>query len=79
MNNSQNPAGQSGFINTIAFYLAAVALSVGLVACAVLLAPAAATSGASTQNIATYAGPTGYFPDGFVNQAKEIEPIQEYY
>src|ERR1700694_388639 len=79
MINSQNPAGQSGFINTIAFYLAAVALCVGLVAGAVLLAPAAATSGASTQNTAAYAGPTGFFPDQFVNQAKEIEPMPEIY
>ena len=79
MSNSQNPAGQSGYINSIAFYLAAIALCVGLVSGAVLLAPAAATPGASTQSTATYAGPNGYFPDQFVNQAKEVEPMPEFY
>ena len=77
MMNSQNPAGQSGYANSFAFYLVAIALCVGLVTCAVLLAPADASSHVSAA--AAYAGPAGYFPDGFVNQAKEIEPMPEMY
>ena len=41
--------------------------------------PAAATSGVSANSTATYARPSGYFPDQFVNQAKEVEPMPVMY
>ena len=75
MINRKNMSGESGF-----FAVTAIAICVVLVAAVVgLLAPAAATPGVSTQSTATYADPTGYFPNQFVNQAKEIEPMPEMY
>ena len=45
----------------------------------ILLAPAAATSGSSTVSAAPAAATpaAGYFPNEYVNQAKEIEPMRE--
>jgi hypothetical protein len=76
MINRKNMSGESGF-----FAITAIAICVVLVAGVIgLLAPAAATSGVSTPgSAATYAGPAGYFPDQFVNQAKEVEPMPEMY
>ena len=75
MMNRKNLSGESAF-----FAVTAIAICAVLVAAAAgLLAPAAATSDVSTQSTATYAAPTGYFPDQFVNQAKEIEPMPEMY
>jgi len=55
-------------------------LGTAIAICAVLamgaaaaLVPSAASHEVSTST--AYAGPTGYFPDQFVNQAKEIEPM----
>ena len=75
MMNRKNLSGESAF-----FAVTAIAICAVLVAAAAgLLAPAAATSDVSIQSTATYAAPTGYFPDQFVNQAKQIEPMPEMY
>jgi hypothetical protein len=75
MINSKNPAGDPGSFSPFTLVAAVIAIcAVGAVA---LLAPAAATSQASST--AAYAGPTGYFPDQFVNQAKQIEPMPDTY
>jgi len=72
----KNLAGESGSFNLFALAVAAIAICAVLgIGAAALLAPAAETSDASTHSTTTYAGPTGYFPDQFVNQAKEIEPM----
>jgi hypothetical protein len=75
MINSKNPAEESGSFS--AFTLAVAAIAICGVGAAVLLAPAEATSQISLTT--AYAGPAGYFPDQFVNQAKEIEPMPEMY
>ncbi len=75
MINRKNLSGESAF-----FAVTAIAICTVLVAAvAALVAPAAATPGASNDGAATYAAPAGYFPDQFVNQAKEIEPMPEMY
>jgi len=69
---------ESSPFKTFALAVAAVAICALLMGVADVLAPAAATSQVSAT--ATYAGPSGYFPDEYVNQAKEIEPMPaEYY
>ena len=75
MNDRKNTDRKSGFFSP--FLLAVAVLAICATCAAILLAPAEATSGVS--RAATYAGPTGYFPDQFVNQAKEIEPMPEIY
>jgi hypothetical protein len=77
MTNRKNLASESGSSSPIAFAVTAIAICAVLVGAAGLLAPAAATS--DKTSTATYAGPTGYFPDQFVNQAKEVEPMPEIY
>ena len=73
MMNRKNLSGESAF-----FAVTAIAICAVLVAAAAgMISPAAATSGVSAT--ATYAGPSGYFPDQFVNQAKEIEPMPVMY
>jgi hypothetical protein len=67
---SKHEHKQSGSVNIFAVALAAIAIC----AAAVLLMPAHANPEASS---GAYAGPSGYFPDQFVNQAKEIEPMPE--
>ena len=59
-------------------------LGTAIAICAVLamgaaaaLVPSAASHEASTST--AYAGPSGYFPDQFTNQAKEIEPMPQMY
>jgi hypothetical protein len=75
MMNRKNLSGESAF-----FAITAIAICAVLVAAAAgLLAPAAATSAVSTNSTAPYAGPSGYFPDQFVNQAKEVEPMPVMY
>jgi hypothetical protein len=75
MINRKNLSGESAF-----FAVTAIAICAVLVAAVVgLLAPAAATPGVSSNSLATYAAPTGYFPEQFVNQAKEVEPMPEMY
>ena len=75
MINRKNLSGESAFFAVTAIAICAVLVA----AVAAMLAPAAATSGGSMNSTATYAGSTGYFPDQFVNQAKEIEPMPEMY
>jgi len=76
MINRKNLSGESAFFAVTAIAICAVLVA----ALAAVLAPAAATSGVSTPtSVATSAGPSGYFPDQFVNQAKEIEPMPEIY
>jgi hypothetical protein len=75
MINRKNLSGESAF-----FAVTAIAICTVLVAAvAALVAPAAATPGVSKDGAAAYAAPAGYFPDQFVNQAKEIEPMPEMY
>jgi hypothetical protein len=71
MINRKNLSGETGFFAVTAIAIFAVLVA----AAAAVLAPALATSDQSTPSTAAYAGPTGYFPDQFVNQAKEIEPM----
>jgi hypothetical protein len=75
MINRKNMSDESGFFAVTAIAICVV-LVVGVVG---LLTPAAASPGVSTNNSATYATPTGYFPDQFVSQAKEVEPMPEMY
>ncbi len=76
MINRKSLSGESAFFAVTAIAICTVLLA----AVAALVAPAAATSGASTPNgTAAYTGPTGYFPEQFVNQAKEVEPMPEMY
>ena len=75
MMNRKNLSGESAF-----FAVTAIAICAVLVAAAAgLLAPAAATPGVSINSTAVYSGPSGYFPDQFVNQAKEVEPMPVMY
>ena len=76
MNDRKVTAGKSGFFTP--FMLAVALLAIGATGVAIQLAPAEATS--KVAPTATYAGPTGYFPAQFVNQATEVEPMPaEYY
>ena len=79
MINSKTITCESGSFNPFVLAAAAIAICAVLVGAAAVLAPASATSDKSADGSATYAipanGPTGYFPDQFVNQAKEIEPL----
>jgi len=78
MNDHKNTAGESGSFNLFALAVAAIAIfALGMGAATALAPTTAATSGVSAA--ATYAGPTGYFPEQYVNQAKEIEPMPEMY
>jgi len=61
--------------STFALAVAAIAIS----GVAVLLMPASAVSESFAASTDTYAGPAGYFPDGYVNQAREIEPMPVMY
>jgi hypothetical protein len=58
--------------------LTVAVIAVVIAAAAVLLMPAHANSDASSSDTA-YAGPTGYFPAEYVNQAKEVEPMPMMY
>lgn len=77
MINRKNFSDESVFFAVTAIAICAVLVA----AVAGLVAPAAANPGVSTStnSTATYASPTGYFPDQFVNQAKEIEPMPKMY
>ena len=75
MIDTKNTAGKSGFFSP--FMLAVAALAICATGGVILLAPAEATSKVSPT--AAYDGPSGYFPDEYVNQAKEIEPMPEMY
>jgi hypothetical protein len=72
MSHPKNLAGKSGAF----FMLAVAALAICTTVAAVLLMPAEATSNVSVT--AANAGPGSYFPDGFINQAKEVEPETAY-
>jgi hypothetical protein len=58
--------------------LAVAVIAIVIAAAAVLLMPAHANSDAPSSDTA-YAGPTGYFPAEYVNQAKEVEPMPMMY
>jgi hypothetical protein len=78
MSDHKSTAGESGSFNSFALAVAAVAIfALGMGAATALAPTTAATSGASAA--ATYDGPAGYFPDQYVNQAKEVEPMPEMY
>jgi hypothetical protein len=72
MSHPKNLAGQSGAF----FMLAVAALAICTTGAAVLLMPAEATSKVSAT--AADAGPGSYFPNEFINQAKEVEPETAY-
>jgi hypothetical protein len=80
MDNRKNTAGESGPLNRLALVAVAV-IAICATGAVILLAPAAATSGSSTVSAAPAAAtpPTGYFPDQYVNQAREVEPMPEMY
>ena len=69
---------ESGPFNRFAL-VAVVAIAACATGAVILLAPAAATSGSSTVSAAPAAATpaTGYFPNEYVNHAKEIEPMPE--
>jgi hypothetical protein len=69
---SNRESNESGSISLFTLAVAAIAIC----AAAVLLMPAHANSDATPS---TNEGPAGYFPAGYVNQAKEIEPMPEMY
>jgi len=73
---SQNVGNESGYSNPFALAVAAIAVCSSLVLGAAALAPAAASNGSYT---ITGNGSTGYFPDQFVNQAREIEAMPDTY
>jgi hypothetical protein len=54
----------------------AIALFAGMAMGAAVRSPSGATPVVSTL---AYGGPNAYFPDQFVNRAKEIEPMPEMY
>ncbi len=80
---------ESGLFNRFAL-VAVVAIAACATGAVILLAPAAATSGSSTVSAApaaatpgtstttASAGPSGYFPNQYVNQGTKTEPIQDY-
>jgi len=70
--NRRKLTGESGFFNS--FMLVVATIAICATALAILLTPAAATSGASTKSTTAYVGLSGYFPNEFANQAKEIAP-----
>ena len=76
MDNRKNTG--SGPLNHFAL-VAVVAIAACATGAVILLAPATATSGSSTVSAAPAAATpaTGYFPNEYVNQAKEIEPMRE--
>jgi len=63
---------ESGSFSPWAIFVTAIAICAATGA-AFALAPTVATREVSAPT--AYAGPTGYFPDQFVNQATEIEPL----
>jgi len=79
----------SGPLNRFAL-VAVAAIAICATGAVILLAPAAATSGSSTVSAApaaatpgtstttASAGPSGYFPNQYVNQGTKTEPIQDY-
>jgi hypothetical protein len=71
---SQNVGNESGYSNPFALAVAAIAICSSLALGAAALAPAAASNGSYT---ITGNGSTGYFPDQFVNQAREIEAMPD--
>jgi hypothetical protein len=76
MINRKNLTGESAFFAVTAIAICAVLVA----AAAALLAPASATPRVSTlSSTVAYTGPAGYFPEQFVNQAKEVEPMPEMY
>ena len=74
MNERMNSAGESGSFSPWAIVVTAIAIC-AVTGAAAALAPSKAAPQVSTS--APYAGPSGYFPDQFVNQAKEIEPMPD--
>jgi hypothetical protein len=77
MDNRKNT--ESGPFNRLAI-AAVAAIAICATGAVILLAPAAATSGSSAVGAAPAAATpaTGYFPNQYVNQAKEMEPVQDY-
>ena len=74
MMDSKNPAGESGYYKPFALAVAAIAICAALAMGTEAPAPAAAIHSTTAYSVSGN-GPTGYFPDQFVNQAKEIEPL----
>jgi len=76
MINRKNPAGESGNSNPVVLAFTAIAICSALaMGAAAVLTPAAATPNASTESSATHESPFAYFPEQYVNQATEIEPM----
>lgn len=67
---------ESGSFSPLAIFVTVVAICAATGA-AFALAPTVATRAVSASVSAptAYAGPIGYFPDQFINQATEIEPL----
>ena len=76
MINRKNPAREFGNSNTCALAVTAAAICAALaMGAAAVLTPAAATPSASMESTAAHDSPFAYFPEQYVNQATEIEPV----
>jgi len=77
MDNRKNT--QSGRLNGFALVVG-FAIAICVTGALITLLPAAATSGTSTANAAPAAAtpPAAYFPNQYVNQGTQMEPIQDY-
>jgi hypothetical protein len=76
MINRKNTAGESGYSNPFVLAITAIAICGALaMGAAAGLTPAAATPNVSTECTAAHESPFAYFPEQYVNQATEIEPM----
>ena len=70
---SKHETKESGSFSLLTLAVIAIVIA----AAAVMLMPAHASYDA-TWGDSAFAGPAGYFPAEFLNQAKEVEPVMMY-
>jgi len=70
---SKHETKESGSFSLLTLAIIAVVIA----AAAVMLMPAHASHDATSGDSA-FAGPAGYFPAEYVNQAKDVEPVMMY-
>ena len=74
----KSSARQSGYSKALTVTVIAIC-AVLVMGAAAALVPVPSAENHEVSTTTSYAGPSGYFPDQFVNQAKEIEPMPEMY
>jgi len=74
----KSSARQSGYSKALTVTVIAIC-AVLVMGAAAALVPVPSAENREVSTTTSYAGPSGYFPDQFVNQAKEIEPMPEMY